>query len=88
MIAYIPRRSSVKALGNIVVALAMSAHEYNLILHVPSTLPVVAEDLVIKPLPLSLLSFTIVLVIGIISAIDQTCDISSTPARERLDTPF
>lgn len=65
----IPSGGSVVALGGVVIALAMTAHEKQLVLDFATRTPVESENLVLKALPLCLFA------IGIISRICGVCTI-------------
>lgn len=65
----IPSGGSVVTLGGVVIALAMTAHEKQLVLDFGTRVPVESKDLVLKALPLCLLA------IGIISRICGVCTI-------------
>ena len=70
----IPSGRSVVALGGIVIALAMTAHEKQLVLDFATRIPVESENLVFKALPLCLFAT------GIISRICGVCTIDQAEA--------
>lgn len=71
-LAYIPGRGPVKGLGYVVIAFSVPTHVEHLVLNMFAALPIQAIDLMLEPLPLSLLVFGIEFSVCIVGTVDQT----------------
>lgn len=71
---HVPCRSAVVALGGVVVALAVAAHDEDLVSHIAVLATVVVEvgDPAGEALPLGLVAIAVVRLVGGVSSVDET----------------